>query len=104
MTNELAIRILTGDVLGTASQTSEAIKTAVKALSIPPEQPERKTGKWTEKEVIHIDDLEAKDILTEWQSAKCNVCGKYHTTPYMYYFNDYEYCPNCGANMRGKQE
>ena len=40
MTNELAIRILTGDVLGTASQTSEAIKTAVKALSMPPAEPE----------------------------------------------------------------
>ena len=34
MTNELAIRILTGDVLGTA------IKTAVKALSMPYAQPE----------------------------------------------------------------
>ena len=40
MTNELAIRILTGDVLGTASQTSEAIKMAVKALSMPSAQPE----------------------------------------------------------------
>lgn len=40
MTNELAIRILTGDVLGTASQTSEAIKMAVKALSLPSAQPE----------------------------------------------------------------
>lgn len=33
MTNELAIRILTGDVLGTAEQTQEAVKMAVKALS-----------------------------------------------------------------------
>lgn len=40
MTNELAIRILTGDVLGTASQTSEAIKMAVKALSLPSAQPD----------------------------------------------------------------
>lgn len=44
MTNELAIRILTGDVLGTASQTSEAIKTAVKALSISSAQPELTDG------------------------------------------------------------
>ena len=34
MTNELAIRILTGDVLGTSEQTHEAIKMAVKALSL----------------------------------------------------------------------
>lgn len=33
MTNELAIRILTGDVLCTASQEQEAIMMAVKALS-----------------------------------------------------------------------
>ena len=35
MTNELAIKILTGDVLGTSEQTHEAIKMAVKALSLP---------------------------------------------------------------------
>lgn len=38
MTNELAIRILTGDVLGTSEQTHEAIKMAVKALSLPSAQ------------------------------------------------------------------
>lgn len=35
MTNELAIRILTGDVLGTSEQTKEAVTMAVKALSQP---------------------------------------------------------------------
>lgn len=35
MTKELAIRILTGDVLGTSEQTHEAIKMAVRALSQP---------------------------------------------------------------------
>lgn len=40
MTNELAIRIITGDVLGTSEQTHEAIKMAVKALSLPSAQPE----------------------------------------------------------------
>lgn len=34
MTNELAIRILIGEVLGTTSQTNEAIEMAVKALSL----------------------------------------------------------------------
>ncbi len=70
----------------------------------PTVEPERKKGKWLKKEVTHIDDLEAKDIITEWQSAKCNVCGKYHTTPYMYYFSDYDFCPNCGARMEGMEE
>lgn len=40
MTNELAIRILTGSVLGTAEQTQEAVTMAVKALSVPSAQPE----------------------------------------------------------------
>lgn len=44
MTKELAIRILTGNVLGTSEQTHKAIKMAVKALSLPSEP--SKTGKW----------------------------------------------------------
>lgn len=52
-----------------------------------------KVGKWLEKEVI--DDK----VIEEWQSARCSVCDKYHTTPYMYYFSRYNYCPNCGAKM-----
>lgn len=50
-------------------------------------------GKWLEKEVIN------NKVIEEWQSARCSVCDKYHTTPYMYYFSDYNYCPNCGAKM-----
>lgn len=40
-------------------------------------------------------------VIEEWQSAKCSACGSYHTTPYMYYFDNYNYCPHCGARMRG---
>ena len=36
MTNDLAIRILSGDVLGTTEQTHEAVAMAVKALSALP--------------------------------------------------------------------
>lgn len=51
-----------------------------------------KHGRWEEKTVntCRID---------EWQSARCSVCGRYHTTPYMYYFTDFKYCPNCGKPM-----
>jgi hypothetical protein len=54
-------------------------------------------GKWEDKEVIH------KKCIEEWQSARCSACGKYHTTPYMYYFDDFNFCPNCGADMRGEE-
>lgn len=36
MTNDLAIRILSGDILGTTEQTHEAVAMAVKALSVLP--------------------------------------------------------------------
>ena len=62
-------------------------------LNIP--SADRPSGEWVEKEVMVDEDTDIK----EWQSAKCSVCGKYHTTPYMYYFDSFNYCPNCGAKM-----
>ena len=56
-------------------------------------EPERKTGKWEEREVS------SEQVIDEWQSARCSVCGLYHTTPYMYYFKDFNFCPSCGARM-----
>lgn len=58
-------------------------------------------GKWEEKETFRNGDDEP--IIEEWQSAICSVCHKYHTTPYMYYFNNYNFCPNCGADMRERE-
>lgn len=54
-------------------------------------------GKWEQKEVF-----EAKGRVDELQSAFCPVCQRYHTTPYSYYFTQYNFCPNCGADMRGE--
>lgn len=59
--------------------------------------PNRIEGEWEEKETFHNAD--DNPIIEEWQSAKCSVCNKYHTTPYMYSFSNYNYCPNCGARM-----
>ena len=71
---------------------------------MPTIEPERKKGKWIEKDVACIDDeLDDRNVIDEWQSAKCSVCGKWHTTPYLYSFKKYAYCPNCGADMRGEQ-
>ena len=56
-------------------------------------------GKWEEKETFCVADDDP--IISQWQSARCSECGKYHTTPYMYHFNDYNYCPYCGAQMKG---
>lgn len=64
-------------------------------LETAPTIEECKTGKWEEREVS------SEKVIDEWQSARCSVCGKYHTTPYMYYFDNFSFCPNCGADMRG---
>lgn len=59
-------------------------------------------GTWEEKETFCVADDDP--IISQWQSARCSECGKYHTTPYMYHFNDYNYCPNCGAKMKGADD
>ena len=56
-------------------------------------------GKWEERKVFT-----GKGNVDMIQSARCNKCGKYHTTPYLYYFTDYYFCPNCGAKMRENKE
>ena len=53
-------------------------------------------SQWIEKEF-------SDNTIIEWQTAKCSICGKYHTTPYLYYFKSYNYCPNCGAKMDGER-
>lgn len=57
-------------------------------------------GQWTER---HVDTLE-ETTIDAWQSARCSVCGLYHTTPYLYSFTDYKFCPNCGARMKEDEE
>ena len=58
---------------------------------------ERTMAKWLEKEVV--SPIDGIPPIEEWQSARCAACGKYYTTPYMYYFYEYAYCPSCGASM-----
>lgn len=56
-------------------------------------------GQWEERRVVYTEDT----TIDAWESAKCTNCGKYHTTPYLYYFSDYNFCPNCGATMDGER-
>lgn len=56
-------------------------------------------GKWLEKDICSDSKF-----IEEWQSTKCSECGRYHTTPYLYYFDEYNYCPYCGARMNVRVE
>ena len=62
-----------------------------------------KHGKWIERKVTHEDNRRST-IIADWQSAKCSNCGKHHTTPYLYYFFNDNYCPNCGATMERSED
>ena len=58
-----------------------------------------KHAEWTDADVYYIWGGNA-----EMQTAKCSNCGKYHTTPYLYHFNVYAYCPWCGSKIRGENK
>ena len=62
--------------------TDEICK-ALKAL--PSAQPEHKKGKWINRS-LNI-------LYPEWERYTCSVCGEHS--------NRYDYCPNCGARMKG---
>ena len=66
--------------------------------SMPSAEPERKKGKWIDYDAEDINDYP----IEAWQSCRCTSCGKWHTTPYKYNFDQYPFCPNCGADMRGE--
>ena len=79
---------------------SRVIRVALKDIELLPTlSPDdlRPVGKWEQKEIFGVE----KTTIEQMQSACCSVCGKYHTTPYSYYFSKYNYCPNCGARMKG---
>lgn len=61
---------------------------------IPAAEPVKR-GEWTDIQVFPVEDTSVEEL----QSARCSVCGKIHTTPYMYYFDEHPYCPRCGAKM-----
>lgn len=64
----------------TCEEFAEGMSEAITEISLlPSAQPERKTGKW-------IDD-------------NCSVCGQY-----VYHGDARNYCPNCGAKMKGEEE
>lgn len=63
----------------------EGVQLAVDVVEgMPDAQPERKKGKWVSNDI----DPEAWNF--------CSACGEQA-------IDLYDYCPNCGADMRGEQ-
>lgn len=51
-----------------------------------------------EWEHIQVFEVEGT-VIDRLQSTYCPICHTYHTTPYVYSYNHYDYCPNCGSHM-----
>ena len=69
-------------------------KVMVKGIEYFPQ----KTGKWLKKNRVYSEESHIED----WQSCCCSVCGHYDTRPYMYYFDEPNYCSYCGARMENE--
>lgn len=60
--------------------------------SVPSAEPERKKGKWKEE----------KDAA--WSGGgcvRCSVCGYGYSFGAYHEPDEFDFCPNCGADMRG---
>lgn len=60
---------------------------------------ESKIGHWIDASVFDINDT----TIEQLQSCTCSNCKKILTTPYMYYFDVYNYCPYCGKKMESEE-
>lgn len=67
-------------------------------IAVSEEYKPKEKGKWILRDVEDCVDYP----IDKWQSVKCSVCLRQLTTPYSYYFNNYNFCPNCGADMRSE--
>lgn len=63
-----------------------AIRAKLRLEALPSAQPERKKGRWIDK---------SNGIEGAWNY--CSVCGEQA-------IDLYDFCPNCGADMRGEQD
>lgn len=74
----------------------------IAAVEDAPTIEERKTGEWEEIEVI-ADAYDISGVKTWASKMKCNQCG-FTTIAIEGHFSQYNFCPNCGADMRNEQE
>ena len=86
MTNEEAIEVIEYITQKWFGNQSQALNMAIKALSVP----EREKGEWIEQE-------DGNDFY-----YKCSCCGdEFFLIAGLPEDNNYNFCPNCGADMRG---
>ena len=83
MTKEETLKWL--DTIPTQSEQVDALEMAIEALE------NQKTGHW----IADVDKW--GDVVTTINGYKCSECGMFNT-------DKDNYCPNCGAKMKGEKE
>ena len=99
MTNEEAIDVLKHNYPSACfTDLCEAVEIAIQALSI---EPERKKGKWVHgREIARemVGDTVAAIFYEGWQCSECKCIVEEEREPL------WNFCPSCGADMRGEQD
>jgi hypothetical protein len=67
---------------------------------LPSAQPERKTGHWERHNIYYGDDVSGY-IDPEW---RCSECGGQANVNALCMYDLTDFCPHCGADMRGEQD
>jgi len=61
-------------------------------------EPEQKKGKWVQHSTYHGDDTSGF-IDPDW---RCSECGRQANVNEWFMYDLTDFCPNCGADMRGE--
>ena len=85
---------------GLSNMWSGGVNAAIDIIiAVPSAEPERKTGKWLERNPQNSDKC---------RLIECNQCGFSHivgfNVPYEHWVENRNFCERCGADMRGEQD
>jgi len=80
------------DFEGYSSYSLDVISDYLKKYFMPSAQPERKKGKWI-----------YEGVRGRFPACRCSVCGNVENADWAMISGKVNYCPNCGADMRGKE-
>ena len=61
-----------------------------------------RTGVITTWDLIEVNSTKECGVK-ELQSMRCSSCGRYYTSPYLYYVQLPNFCPWCGAVTAEKE-